>query len=64
LPYQSSYYAEDLTKLSNLRELDVSIKPQIKVGTMGPWLDMRNLSLTYDNDADTIRDDADENILS
>jgi hypothetical protein len=44
-------------------ELSATVKAEIEVGTMGPWLDMRALELTYNHDADTNGDDVVEDIL-
>lgn len=65
LPEQSScaVNVEDLTNLSNLRQLRVMITPPNRVGTLGPWLDMRRLYLTYNHGAGPLNGDVDEPIL-
>lgn len=59
LPLMESVCAvsvEDLSKLSNLTELTTVVTSENKVDTEVAWLEMRNLTLEYDADADAERD--------
>ena len=52
---------EDLSKLSNLMELTTVVKSEDRskpkqVDTEATWLQMRNLTLEYEDDADADRD--------
>lgn len=49
--------AEDLANLSSLMELQAEVVSEIAVGTLGPWLEMRVLTLMYNHDTDANTDD-------
>lgn len=63
LPMQyTTMSLEDLTNLSNLIELEATVKPEIKTGSMSTWSAIRKLKLLFDN-KDANRDDAALDIL-
>jgi disease resistance protein RPS2 len=59
-PLSTPMSVEDLTNLSNLIELDATVKPEIKGGSMSTWSEMRKLRLRFDGGED---DDAALDIL-